>query len=64
MRRFKTFMARRHWGLVRNHVIQRCVLFYWMELPARGSKQDLDMQQAIAEHESMFGETVQMELSD
>ena len=64
MRRLKAMVARRQWRLVRNHVIQRRVFFYWMELPARGSKQDLDTQHAIAEHESMFGETVRMELSD
>ena len=60
MRRLKTMKARRHWRLVRNHVIQRRVFFYWMELPARGSKQGLDTQHAIAEHESMIAETVQM----
>ena len=37
--------------MVRNYVIQRRVFFFWMELPAKGSKRDVDKQEAIATFE-------------
>ena len=46
--------AAAYWRMIRNYVIQRRVFFYWMELPAKGSKRDVDKQEAIAKFE-LFG---------
>jgi hypothetical protein len=36
------------WRMIRNHVNQRRIFFYWRELPARGSKSEADKREAIA----------------
>ena len=43
--------AAAYWRMIRNYVIQRRVFFFWMELPAKGSKRDVDKQEAIATFE-------------
>ena len=55
--------AAAYWRMIRNHVIQRRVFFYWMELPAKGSKREADMQEAVTAYELGVHITGQVEFT-
>ena len=54
--------AAAYWRMIRNYVIQRRVFFFWMELPAKGSKRDVDKQEAIATFELLGNKRLREEL--
>ena len=54
--------AAAYWRMIRNYIIQRRVFFYWMELPAKGSKRDVDKQEAIATFELLGKKRLREEL--